>query len=254
VQLVSWPKGSPLEGSFEDPSKVIGRGLIVPTLPNEPILESKLAPTEAGAGVTAAIPEGMRAVSIQVNSVIGVSGFVAPGSRVDLVLTGTPPIEGKVMPGDELASKVVLENLQVLAAGQNVQPDAQGKPQTVQVVTLLVTPEQAERIALASGDRIQLALRNPLDLKPVNPPMVRRSQLYAGELAEAPQKPKPQPKAVETAPKRAAVRPSPKPAPVIEPPPPLRVSVVELIQGSKRTTESFEEKKVEDKKPEEKKP
>ena len=126
---------------------MVGRGVIVQMFPNEPILESKLAPREAGAGMAVAIPDGMRAVSIQVNDVIGVAGFIQPGSRIDLILTGIPK------EGMEMASKIVIENLQVLATGQNVQQDANGKPQTVPVVTLLVTPEQAEKITLAIAGR-----------------------------------------------------------------------------------------------------
>ena len=172
VSLESFPKANVPAGSFQDLSAVIGRGAIIQMFASEPVLESKLAPREAGAGLTAAIPDGMRALTIRVNDVVGVAGFVQPGSRVDLILTGTPPND------NERASKVVLENLQVLATGKNVQQDAEGKPQTVPVVTLLVTPEEAAKIALATGDGpIILALRNPLDLKVVDPPMVPRAAL-----------------------------------------------------------------------------
>ena len=122
------------------------------------------------------IPDGMRAVSVKVNDVIGVAGFVVPGSRVDLILSGSPTESGNVE-----MSKVILENIQVLAAGQNVANDDNGKPLNVQVVTLLVTPEQSERLALASVDgKIQLALRNPMDLEHTNPNAIRREHLFAG--------------------------------------------------------------------------
>ena len=244
VSLTPWPKATAPSGSFQDMSQVIGRGVIMQIFPNEPVLESRLAPREAGAGLTVAIPEGMRALSISVNEVIGVAGFVQPGSRVDLVLTGVPP------KGDgERASKIVLENLQVLAAGKNVQQDAEGKPQTVAVVTFLVTPEQAEKVALATGDGpIILALRNPMDLKEVNPPMVPRSALYGGEVLVAE---KAVPTRAKTAVKGKGGKPPERTAffPVPPPPPPAKVTTVELIMGPKRTSSTFEESKPSEKKP-----
>ena len=254
VTLSPWPKAHPLEGTFEDPSHVLDRGVVVEMLANEPILESKLAPKEAGAGLAVAIPEGMRDISIQVNSVIGVTGFVQPGSRVDLILTTNPPkslIKGGVgkkgvaknikgSPEDEMGSKIILENLQVLAVGQNVQRDVDGKPQNVQEVTLLVTPEQASKIALATGDgRIQLALRHPLDRTTVDSPLVYRSALYEGSKEEAGSKVIEEPVAeTRRAPVKVVKAPPPPPTP-----PPARVVAVELIQGAKRATETFQEKK-----------
>jgi pilus assembly protein CpaB len=261
IKLSPWPKSTPLEGSFADLSQVLGRAVLIDMLPNEPILESKLAPKEGGAGLTVAIPEGMRAISIQVNSVIAVTGFVGAGSRVDLILTGNPPsaVKGaKASPDDQLASKIILENLQVLAVGQNIQKDAEGKPQAFAEVTILVTPEQAEKIALATGDgRIQLVLRNPLDNKTVDPPLVFRSALYAGSTT-AEEKPKVKAPITGATSTAAAAKPvrKPKPASVVAvatptppPPPAPKLWSVELIQGSKRATENFEEKKLEDKKP-----
>ncbi len=267
VQLVAWPKSAQLEGSFGDTTKVVDRAVVVPMQVNEPILESKLAPKEGGVGLTAVIPEGMRAMSIQVNSIIGVAGFVMPGSRVDLVLTAVPPAGAKNAVANEQGSKIVLENLQVIAAGQNVQTNVDGKPQTVQDVTLLVTPEQAERVALATGDgRIQLALRNALDHEAVEPALISRTALYAGPTAEENPKTRGSGK-TPAADKNAtlakakgsgsgkgtvavkAVAPRKKPAPpkalVEAPPPPPKPHfvAVELIQGSKRVTENFEEKK-----------
>src|SRR5438876_2761836 len=105
---------------------------------NEPILESKLAASGAGAGLMASIPEGMRAVAVKVNDVIGVAGFVVPGTHVDVILSGSADEKN----GAD-TSRVILENVQVLAAGQNVEQTADGKPQNVQVITLLVTPEDS---------------------------------------------------------------------------------------------------------------
>jgi len=265
VKLVEWPKNIPIEGTFNDTNAVMGRAVIVPVQINEAIVESKLAPKEAGAGLTAIIPEGMRALTIQVNSIIGVAGFVMPGSRVDLILTAVPPSDVKGAKGNEQASKIILENLEVLAAGQNVQRDVNGKPQTVQDVTLLLTPEQAEKVALATGEgRIQLALRNPMDKEAAEPPLVVRTALYTGPTMEKPRtssdKQKVQPeKTPATTKSMAPAKPSSsaktsiikkknaQAQAVTQTPaaPPVRVVVVELIQGTRRAKESFEEKNPE---------
>jgi pilus assembly protein CpaB len=274
VKLAQWPKSTPLEGAIKDVNLVIGRGPIMPLQVNEPILESKLAPKEAGVGLTAIIPEGMRALSIQVNSIIGVSGFVMPGSKVDLILTSIPPREVAGAKPEEQASKIILENLEVLAAGQNVQRDVDGKPQTVQDVTLLLTPEQAEKVALATGDgRIQLALRNPMDKEAAEPPLIVRSALYTGPTMEpakdANGKPivKQKPLVAEAKPPAAlrasgsgksikpgrtavsSTKPLPKEPVLQHVPPPPKTIVVEMIQGSKRSTENFVEDKPEEKIP-----
>src|SRR5262245_26993766 len=128
LRMAPWPRAVPLQGSFAKVSDVVGRGVVTPMIANEPVLESKLAATGSGAGITAAIPEGMRAVGVKVNDVIGVAGFVLPGTRVDVVLSGSPNKNGELE-----MSKVILENVQVLAAGQNVTSDVNGKPQNVQV-------------------------------------------------------------------------------------------------------------------------
>jgi len=232
VRVVAWPQALKPEGSFQKVEQVIGRGVTVPVSPNEPILESRLAPKEGGAGLTATIPEGMRAVSVKVNDVIGVAGFVLPSTRVDLILTGSPDHTQ----GND-TSKVILENVLVLAAGQNIQQDENGNPQNVQVITLLVTPEDAQKVALASADgRIQLALRNPMDLDKADPRPVTRNALYtrASTMPEAPVV------------KKVALRPAlprptppaPVPAPVVkEEPPKLEV---ELIHGSERKKVVFD--------------
>ncbi len=268
VKLMQWPKSSPIEGGFTDPNLVIGRATMTPLQVNEPILESKLASKEGGAGLTAIIPEGMRALTIQVNSIIGVAGFVSPGSRVDLILIAVPPKDVKGAKADEQASKIILENLEVLAAGQNVQRDVDGKPQTVQDVTLLLTPEQTEKVALATGDgRIQLALRNPVDKEAAEPPLVVKTALYAGPTMEMPKdaskiKVKPEKtvlpeKLIASTSKKSAgpakiaqvrKKAAPEKAPVVAAAPqtpPARLVVVELIQGSKRAKETFQEKNPE---------
>src|SRR5436309_8385599 len=242
LRLAPWPRAVPLQGSFQRISDVVGRGVVTPMVLNEPILESKLAATGAGGGLTATIPDGMRAVGVKVNDVIGVAGFVVPGSRVDIILSGSPAHGGEVE-----MSKVFLESIQVLAAGQNVTNDANGKPQNVQVVTLLVTPEDSEKLALASVDgRIQLSLRNPLDLDRMDPKAVRRESLYGASSAslEKPPAPAPKPKPAGTG---VAARKI-EPPPVAPPAPPAPVVVVpaklhlQLIQGSKTETVIVEKK------------
>ena len=161
VTVVQFPAGKTPEGTFAKPEEVLGRGLIVPIVKNEPILKAKLASKEAGSGLPPVIPEGMRAVSVRVNEVIGVAGYVLPGTHVDVVATVSP-----TGAANDMTSKVVLTNVQVLAAGTKIERDGENKdkPMPVSVVTLLVNPEEAERLTLASTEgKIQLALRNPLD-------------------------------------------------------------------------------------------
>lgn len=237
VRVVSWPEGLKPEGSFPKVEDVIGRGVVVPMQPNEPIVESRLAPKEGGAGLTSTIPEGMRAVAVKVNDVIGVAGFVVPGTRVDLILTGSP----EQYQGSE-TSKVILESVLVLAAGQNIQQDENGNPQSVQVITLLVTPEDAQKVALASADgRIQLALRNPLDLQKADPRPVTRAALYTRG-SSMPEVPAEVTKAVlKLAPRAKAIKAPapPPPAPVVKPEP-VRLEV-ELIHGTERKRVVFKE-------------
>lgn len=136
----------------------MGRGVIIPISKGEFILPSKLAPENAGAGLPALIPPGMRAVSVRVNEVVSVAGFVGPGTRVDVLLTGTP--NGS----SESQTTTVLQNVAVIASGQRLERNAAGEAQTTPVITLLASPEDAERLTLASAEgKIQLVLRNPLD-------------------------------------------------------------------------------------------
>ena len=160
IRLIEWPANHLPQGVISDPAQVIGRGLIMPVIQNEPILPMKLASAEAGSGLPPAIPPGLRAVSVRVNEVIGVAGYVVPGTRVDVVATVSPTQSQK-----DMTSKVILTDVQVLAAGTKLEQDAEGsKPTAVSVVTLLVNPEEAERLTLAATEgKIQLALRNPLD-------------------------------------------------------------------------------------------
>jgi pilus assembly protein CpaB len=161
VKLIAWPSSHPVPGGYSTVEEVVDRGLISPATENEPLTEVKLAPREAGAGLPPTITAGMRAISVKVNEVIGVAGFVVPGTRVDVVVT--------LSKQHDSVSRVVVTNAQVLTAGTKYDQEQakDGKPVPSTVVTLLVMPEDAERIALASTEgSIMLTLRNPLDTEP----------------------------------------------------------------------------------------
>jgi pilus assembly protein CpaB len=160
LRVIDWPANAVPAGAMSEPKEVIGRGLILAVVQNELILPMKLASKEAGSGLSPAIPPGLRAVSVRVNEVIGVAGYVTPGTRVDVVATVNPTSQQQ-----DITSKVILTDVQVLAAGTKIERTGdQNKPVPVTVVTLLVDPNEAERLTLASSEgKIQLALRNPLD-------------------------------------------------------------------------------------------
>jgi pilus assembly protein CpaB len=214
---VDWPSKSLVAGHFAKPEDVVGRGLLTQVSENEPITETKLAPKEAGAGLTPTIPVGMRAVSVKVNEVIGVAGFVVPGTHVDVVATVGTQKDSK--------SRTVVSNLEVLTAGTRYdqQEAKDGKPIPSTVVTLLATPEDAERVTLAASDgKILLVLRNPLDTTPTKTQGIRMETLM--ESSSEP----PIEKTVKG--RRVVVAAAP-------PPPPPAPYTVETIRGAKRTTE-----------------
>jgi pilus assembly protein CpaB len=217
IRIIQWPANAVPANVISDPKDVIGRGLILPMIQNEPFLPMKLASAEAGAGLPPAIPPGLRALSIKVNEVIGVAGYVLPGTRVDVLVTISP---GQGGAGD-MTSKVVLTNVQVLAAGTKIDRETdKNKPIAVSVVTLLVSPEEAERLTLASTEgKIQLALRNPMDKETPATRGIRQSALL-GVPATTP---------------RATARVSSAPRPL---PAPLDSATVEIIRGDKRAREA----------------
>ena len=209
---------------------VVGRGVLSQVYEGEPILETRLAAAGAGGGLAATIPPGMRACAVRVNEIIGVAGFVVPGMRVDVIIAGTEPGAAAAQ-GPKV--KTILQNIQVLSAGTNIQKDNEGKPVQVPVVNLLVTPEQAEILSLASNEtRIQLVLRNPLDTKTASTPGVAMASLFSGG-APAPK--------VERAVVRKAAPPkaSPAPAPRVEKAPEPPKVLIQVFNGSKRSEESF---------------
>ena len=224
VKLVPWPSSDPLPGGFTKVEDVVDRGLVVPVLENEPLADSKLAPIEAGAGLPPTIPAGMRAISVKVNEVIGVAGFTVPGTRVDVL--------AMVRQERETMSRIVVSNVQVLTSGTRFDQEASrkdGKPIKTTVVTLAVTPTDAERIALAaSGGEIILALRNPLDDNAAPTTGVKLASLMTGTTQAAPA---PRPPTV--------AKPKPQPVPAPEPvaAPVARIYTVEAIRAAKRSEE-----------------
>lgn len=160
----------------QKPEDAIGRGVVATIYRNEPVANHRLAAVGAGGGLAAAIPPGMRAVAVKVNEVVGLAGFVLPGMRVDVIAAATPPDETRAL---GTLAKTILQNIEVLSAGQNLEKDAEGKPVNVQVVNLLVTPEQAEILSLAANEaKIQLVLRNPLDTQEAKVPGTATALLF----------------------------------------------------------------------------
>lgn len=232
VKLAVWQGDLPPK-AVTKMGDVVGRGVTANIYPGEPLLETRLAAKGAGAGLAATIPPGMRAVAVRVNDFVGVAGFVVPGMRVDVLISGLPPNTTRsTSVGTQ--TRTILQNIEVLSAGQNIQKDAEGKPVTVPVVNLLVTPEQAEILSLASNEtKIQLVLRNPLDTQQAKAPGTAVAYLFEGQ-------PRPKPKA--SGPPRAS-KPAPPAAPAME-----RVVVpvtMEVIRGQKKETVQVGQKVVE---------
>lgn len=228
LQVIAFPAGKAPEGAFSKVSDVVGRGLIVPVVKNELLLAAKLASKEAGSGLPPVIPEGMRAVSVRVNEVVGVAGYVLPGNRVDVVATASPT-DARA----DVTSRVILSNVQVLTAGTRMEQDQEkGKPMQVTVVTLLVNPEQSERLALASTEgKIQLALRNPMDQGAPATPGVKTAGLMGAvavrqQAAAAAPAPRPRGPRAAAQPVTQAAGPAPAPEPTVE-----------MIRGDKRASE-----------------
>ena len=200
VQVV----GQVPQGAILDRKNAIGRGVVANIYSGEAILDSRLAPLGSGGGLAATIKEGMRACAIKVDEVVGVAGFVTPGMRVDVLVSGVPPNSTNSNGSQDTQTRTLLQNIEVLSAGQDIQKDAEGKPQSVQVVNLLVTPQDAQILALASNQmKIQLVLRNPLDTSTVAVPDTAMTNLFGS--------PKPPPKATTASgpkkPKAAAPAP-----------------------------------------------
>ncbi len=204
------PKGAILQGS-----NIVGRGVISNLYAGEPVMENRLAAPGSGGGMAATIPPGMRACAVKVDDVVGVAGFATPGMRVDVLISGS------VGQGTNTLSRVrtLLQNIEVLSAGTDIQRDGQGKPKQVQVVNLLVTPQQAELLSLAANQtHIQLALRNPLDTQMAKPPGAAMAELFGDRIVPAPHA-------------TAQIRKTPLP--------PGHFYLVEVFNGAKRSEAKF---------------
>ena len=225
VEDVSW--GAPIpDDAVKTRTDIVGRGVVSTVFQNEPVLERRLAPRGAGAGLAATIPMGMRAVAMRVNEVVGLAGFVLPGMRVDVLVAGSVPGSPTML------CRTVLQNIEVLSAGQKIDKSSEGKPETAQVVNLLVTPNQAEILNLASDSRIQLVLRNPLDTKSEVTAGTSMAKLYGvsdSAVSRASSLPDPPPPGYVPRPRLTAVASQPPP-----------MTTIEIFHGSKHTQESFD--------------
>jgi len=230
VAVVAWPKNSYPTGALSDPAAAVGRVALRDFTPGEPIVESKLVPLNAASGLLALkVPPGMRAFSVKVNEVVGVGGFIVPDSRVDVVVTTSPSARNY----QEKVSKMILEDVRVLAAGQTIE-QKENKPVTVNTVTLALLPEESEKLALASNDGIiQLVMRNFADNAVVTTGGADKARLLSS-FRSTPVVPVPEP---AKKPRRRRVT---RKAPHTEAPPPPKAYVVEVLKGNKRTEEKID--------------
>jgi pilus assembly protein CpaB len=239
VMLVQFPAESTPDGAFESVEKLTGRVAVTNIAPREPITEARLAPEGTAGGLSAVIPEGYRAMTVKVDDVVGISGFIMPGTLVDVVVVIDPAEKAGMQ---DPISKIVLQNIKVLANGQNIdKPESEREANSVKAVTLLVTPEQAEKLALAASEgKLQLVMRNSIDQGDEQTSGINKRKLLGGE----PAKPLPEPgslKSEQPNPKPAPRRVRTEPKPVAEAlpvPAPPRVSV-EMIEGAKKRNVDF---------------
>ncbi len=226
IKIGKMPSSAFPKGAFTKPEEVIDRPLVSNILMDEPILEGRLAARGSGLGLAPTIPVGMRAVTVRVNDVTGIAGFVLPGMRVDVLVTGHPPnAEGSV-------TTTPLQNMLVLSAGTVMQPDARGQAMPSANVTLLATPEQAETLTLANADtRIQLVLRNGSDQTISKTSGREIAELYGERAARK------KPAASENP---APPRPRSRPVAVVAaapPPPPPPPDQIVVIRGTQKSVE-----------------
>ncbi|HUQ31204.1 MAG TPA: Flp pilus assembly protein CpaB [Pyrinomonadaceae bacterium] len=248
VGEVEVPTGTNPDGTFESAAKLVGRVAVVNIAPREAITDAKLAPEGTEGGLTAVIPEGYRAMTVKVDDAVGVSGFIQPGAVVDVVVVIDPRENGI---NQDPISKVVLQNIKVLANGQNIdKPKNEREATTVKAVTLQVTPEQAEKLALAANEgKLQLIMRNSTDQGDSQTTGINKRSLLSGEHANPIPDPgslkseQPETKPAATAPRRMRVMAEPvpmTPAPAVSAPAqpaPPRNSIEMIDSGKKRSVD-----------------
>ena len=249
LSTVQFPSNAVPEGAFNDAQKLVGRVAVVSVAARETITDFKLAPEGSQGGISSVIPAGYRAMTVKVDDVIGVAGFLTPGTMVDVLTVIDPP--GNNVSSNPI-SKIVLQNVKVLASGQNLdKPKDEREADAVKAVTLQVTPEQAEKLALASTEgKLRLMLRNLIDQDDEQTQGADKKSLLTGERATMPPPPgtlkseqpaQPAPPTRSRAPRPRMPERAAQPAPVAEapkPPPPPRPSV-EMIQGTKKSNVEF---------------
>lgn len=224
LKLGQWPVDIVPPGSHTEPGLLEGRVLKNDVFAGEAILDFDLAPEGSNGGVLSLIPPGMRALTVAVNVVSGVGGFILPKTRVDVLSTLDPSGDN----GDRM-TKIILQNIEVLAVDQTYRKN-DDDPMEVKSVTLLITPEDAEKLALAANEGdLRLSLRSSADSEIIETPGQKLSKLFSGPEKEKPRKVVYRPR-----------KPAPKPK---EPPQPR---VVEVIRGSDRSTITFEDEEGED--------
>lgn len=237
IKLVKFPAAQYPKGAFAKPEEVIDRPVTSNILAEEPVLDGRLAVRGSGVGLAPKIPKGMRAVTISVTDVAGVSGFVLPGSRVDVLVTGNPP-----RAGGEILTRTVLQNMTVLSADQNLQTDQKTTAIAARTVTLLASPEQAETLTLAqSQGRVQLILRNGVDEDLAKTPGSDVSKLFALKGGRMPVAGSGEEDGEIRAARRRipAVAVQPIAAPVVPPPPPPTPEVV-VFRGQNKSVETVQ--------------
>ena len=233
VKLRSLPESAFPAGAFTKVEDVLERPVISPIQPEEPVVEARIAAKGSGMGLAPLIPPGMRAISVRVNDVVGVSGFVLPGMRVDVLVTGRPPNQ------QDTVTRTVLQNIAVLSAGQTIQTDGKSTSMVVPVVTLLVNPEEAEALTLAKEEgKIQLLLRNSTDGMKTQTAGRQLHELY-GTAAAPSVAPAETPRPAPLTREHAWRPPVPTPPPVREIVPAPEPDQMIVIRGATKKVEVF---------------
>jgi pilus assembly protein CpaB len=242
IMVVQFPKESTPDGAFASSEKLVGRVAVTNIGAREPVTEARLAPEGTAGGLSAAIPEGYRAMTVKVDDVVGISGFIMPDTLVDVVVVIDPQEKSDVQGP---ISKIVLQNIKVLANGQNIdKPEDERTANSVKAVTLLVTPEQAEKLALASSEgKLQLVMRNSIDQGDEQTTGINKRTLLGGERAMPAPEPgslkSEQPKSESKPVRRVRAHTEVKPAPAVSQNQEKPRSSVEMIEGAKKRSVDF---------------